>query len=177
MVGISLSQEQIRSAPPEVRHWLEQQVAALFAPSAAEEPHPVSHALAACTLEEGHRILEQIQNLLPVVSVFFELGRDSAGVVAGQGIRSLGVADVQRHARLRSPEQVAQCVDVINQVLGALRSDPQAMICAFDQHGRCFVAEATAHSILTVWHDIVASRSLQAPAGIVPAGVPISEPV
>jgi hypothetical protein len=177
MIGITLSQEQIRTAPPDVRHWLEQQVATLFTPSGAGEPHPVSHALAACSLEEAHAILEQIQNLLPVVSIFFELGRESAGVVAGQGIRSLSVAEIQRHARLRSPEQVMQCIDMINQVLATLRNDPQAMICAFDQHGRCFVADATARSILALWHDIVASRGLQTPADTAPRGVPVPEPV
>jgi hypothetical protein len=177
MVGITLSQEQIRAAPPDVRHWLEQQVAALFGAPGAEEPQPVTHALASCTVQEAHGILEQIQNLLPVVSVFFELGRESAGVVAGQGVRSLNVAEIQRHARLRSPEQVAQCADVINQVLGSLRRDPQAMICAFDQQGRCFVTEATAHSILNLWHDIVVSRGLQPLAGTAPQSLPIAEPV
>ena len=59
MVGITLTQVQIRSVPPEVRHWIEQQVAALFA-SPAEEARPVLHPLAACTLEEAHAVLEQV---------------------------------------------------------------------------------------------------------------------
>jgi hypothetical protein len=122
-------------------------------------------------------ILTQIQNLLPIVSIFFELGREHAGVTAGQGIRSLSLADIQRHTRMRSPEQVVQCVDVINQVLGGLRHDPQATICAFDEQGRCFVAEATAQSIRSLWHDIVAERGLEATPPAEPHGVPVAEPV
>jgi hypothetical protein len=175
MVGITLTPEQIRAAPPEVRHWIEQQVAALFAQSPADAP-AVSQALAACSIEEARAILAQIQDLLPVVSVFFELGREAAGAV-GPGVRALSLADIQRHTRLRSPEQVMQCVTVINQVLSGLRHDPQAMICAFDQQGRCFVADATSRSILALWHDIVASHALQPVAKADPEPIPVAEPV
>jgi len=166
MLGITLSPEDIRSAPPDVRHWIEQQAAALFAPQTSETPQSASHALTACTLEEAHAILEQIQNLLPVVSVFFELGRESAGMVAGQGVRSLNLTDIQRHSRLRSPDPVVQCVDAINQTLSGLRDDPPAMICAIDPQGHCFVADATAHSILALWHEIVVARGLQTPPAV-----------
>jgi hypothetical protein len=176
MVGITLTSEQIRSAPPDVRHWIEQQVAALFAQPPGDAPHAVSQALAACSIEEARAILAQIQDLLPVVSVFFELGRETAGAV-GPGVRALSLADIQRHTRLHSPEQVMQCVTVINQVLGGLRHDPQAMICAFDQQGHCFVADATSRAILALWHDIVASRALQPVGKADPDPIPVVESV
>ena len=40
MVGITLSAEQIRLAPPEIRHWLEQQIAALLSPLPVQPPQP-----------------------------------------------------------------------------------------------------------------------------------------
>ena len=43
MVGISLTAEQIRAAPPEVRHWMEQQFAGLFAPAAEAQPQAEPH--------------------------------------------------------------------------------------------------------------------------------------
>ena len=117
-------------------------------------------SLAACSIEEARAILAQIQDMLPVVSVFFELGRDQ-GAGAGPGLRAFSLPDLQRHAKLRAPEQVVQCLDVINQVLGALRQDPKAQLSVLDPQGRCFVADATSHAILALWHDIVASRALE----------------
>ena len=60
--------------------------------------------------------------------------------------------------------QVIECLDVINDALRHVRHDPEAMICAVDREGRCFVAEATSHAVLTLWQGIVASRGLQLPA-------------
>ncbi|MGE0223792.1 MAG: hypothetical protein AB7F35_03680 [Acetobacteraceae bacterium] len=161
MVGLTLSAEQIRSAPPEVRHWLERQVAAIFAPSPAEEQHRPSHSLVACTIEEARAILHQIQDLLPVVTVFFELGRE-APLVGGQGIRAFSLHDIQVHTRLRGPEQVLECLDIINKADQRLRSDSSAVVSAIDPHGRCFVADATSRSILALWQEIVGARTAEA---------------
>jgi hypothetical protein len=157
MVGISLTAEQIRAAPPEVRHWLELQCAAMFAP--AEEPHPHAEPrhLAQVTPGEAQALLEQIEDILPVVSVFFELGR------------VFRLPEMLRHTRLESVAQVIECLDTINDALRHVRHDPEAMICAVDREGRCFVTEATSHSVLTLWQGIVASRSLQMPVKPEPA--------
>ncbi len=175
MAGITLSADDIRSAPPEVRHWIEHLVVDLLRPDAAAEAAPIAPGLAACSAEEVRAILAQVQNLLPVVSVLFELGRETPGATIGRGIRALALADIQRHARLRVPEQVVQCLDVINQVLAAVRGKPDAMVAAYDAQGRCLVSEATAHSILAVWHDIVAARDLE-PAAAPAAAVAGNDP-
>ncbi len=162
MVGISLTAEQIRAAPPEVRHWLELQCAAMFAP--AEEPHPHAEPrhLAQVTPGEAQALLEQIEDILPVVSVFFELGRENASALV-QGMRVFRLPEMLRHTRLESVAQVIECLDTINDALRHVRHDPEAMICAVDREGRCFVTEATSHSVLTLWQGIVASRGLQMP--------------
>ena len=164
MVGISLTAEQIRAAPPEVRHWIEQQFATLFTPAPEEHPHVAEpRRLAQVTPGEAQALLEQIEDILPVVSVFFELGRENASVPV-QGMRVFRLPEILRHTRLESVSQVVECLDVINDALRHVRRDPEAMICAVDREGRCFVAEATSHAVLTLWQSIVASRALQMPA-------------
>ena len=77
MVGLTLSPEQIRTAPPEVRQWLEHELLAAFglqSPTA----EPDSPQLVAFTVDEATRVLSLIQGMLPVVNVFFELGREGS---------------------------------------------------------------------------------------------------
>jgi hypothetical protein len=161
MVGITLTAEQIRSAPPEVRHWIESQVAAVFAPQVGEEAHPAPPHLAVCTAGEAQAILEQIEDLLPVVSVFFELGRESASVPV-QGMRAFRLNEIVRHARLETTQQVLEALELINQALRRVRRDPDATLCAFDREGRCYVSEATSRAVLTLWRGIVAEHALAA---------------
>ena len=170
MIGISLTAEQIRAAPPEVRHWIEQQIVAIFAP-AAEMP-PEQRHLASLTPGDAQALLEQIEDILPVVSVFFELGRETASVPV-QGLRVFRLPDIMRHTRLQSVAQVIECLDVINDALRNVRKDPEALVCGVDREGRCFVAESTSHAIFTLWQGIVAARGLQAPVQPSPApGIP-----
>jgi hypothetical protein len=95
--------------------------------------------------------------MLPAVSVFFELGREAASV-AVHGLRAFRIADILRHTRLQSPDQVVQCLDVLAQALQRVRGDPAATFFALDDHGHCLVAEATMRSIHRLWQEIVAQR-------------------
>jgi hypothetical protein len=79
-------------------------------------------------------------------------------------MRVFRLAEILRHTRLESVAQVIECLDVITDSLRHVRQDPEAMFCAIDREGRCFVAESTSHSVLTLWQGIVASRGLQMPA-------------
>jgi len=177
MLGISLTAEQIRAAPPEVRHWLEQQLAVLLSPVAEEAAHPAPRHLALLGTGDAQAVLEQIEDILPVVSVFFELGRENASVLS-QGVRVFRLADILRHTRLESVAQVIECLEVINDALRHVRRDPEALICAVDRDGRCFVAEATSRAILALWQGIVASRGLQVPAAAEPCpAAPTPAPV
>lgn len=159
MIGISLTAEQVRAAPPEVRHWIEQQIAAFLSP--APEAPPDQRHLAVLSPGDAQAVLEQIEDLLPVVSVFFELGRESAGTLV-QGMRVFRLPEILRHTRLQSVAQVIECLDVINDALRSVRQEPDALVCGVDREGRCFVAEATSHAILALWQGIVAARGLQA---------------
>jgi hypothetical protein len=157
MAGITLSVDEIKAAPPEVRRWLEQEIVRAFGGQPA--PAPAStHALVGCNVEEARDMLALVQGMLPAVSVFFELGREAASV-AVHGLRAFRIADILRHARLQSLDQVVECLDVLTEALERVRGDPTAAFYALDDQGHCLVAEATMRSILRLWQEIVAQRS------------------
>jgi hypothetical protein len=170
MAGVTLSVEEIHAAPPEVRRWLEQEIVrALGMHPLQEHPtEPAAPPLTGCNVEEARDILSLVQGVLPVVSVFFELGRESAGVSV-HGMRAFTIADIQRHARLHAPAQVIECLDLLTDALRRVRSDPEAAFYALDNLGRCLVAEATMHSIFRLWQEIVAQQALQSPSAGAPA--------
>ena len=161
MVGLSLSAEQINQAPPEVRRWLEQQVSDTlgFRRSEPVFQQPERHLLG-CGLEEARAILSMIQGLLPVTSVFFELGRENA-TTAGQGLRALRLEEISRHARLQAPQQVIACLRALDQAAQQVTGRPDAALTVVDPSGTCLVADLTARSILTLWQEIVAAHDLK----------------
>lgn len=161
MIGITLSSEQIRTAPAEVRHWIEREVMASLGLQAepAEGGRPHSEHLAACSEEQAAAILTQIQGVLPAVNVFFEFGRQ--GAVFGQpNIEAFRLIDIAHHTRLPDVAQVVACLDLINQAFGRACGDATAKFCGFDREGRCFVATETQQNILRLWQKVIASQQL-----------------
>jgi len=108
-------------------------------------------------------MLALVQGMLSVVSAFFELGREAASV-AVHGLRAFRIADILRHTRLQSPDQVIQCLNVLTQALRRTRGDAAAEFFALDDQGHCLVAEATMRSVLRLWQEIVAQRGAEQPA-------------
>jgi hypothetical protein len=164
MIGITLSPEQVRAAPPEVRRWLEHEINVTFGLAAPE--HAAAEALATrligCNPDEVTGMLELVQSMLPVVSVFFELGREAASTPV-HGLRAFRLADLMRQARLSSPQQVIECLDVLTAALRRARGDSQALFYLLDERGHCLVAEPTMRSVLQVWQAIVAEPGLNVP--------------
>jgi hypothetical protein len=78
MIGITLTSEQIRTAPPDVRHWIEREVMASFGQPSQPKDEPRGEHLAVCSQAQAEAVLAQIQGVLPVVNVFFALGRQGA---------------------------------------------------------------------------------------------------
>lgn len=176
MIGITLSADQVRAAPPEVRRWLEHEVAAAFG-LAGDHPAPDDAAtkLIGCNPDEASAMLKLVQSRLPVVNVFFELGREAAGVQV-HGLRAFRLADVMRQARLSTPEQVIECLDVLTAALRRVRGDNESLFYLLDDRGHCLVAEPTMRSVLHVWQGIVAQRATHVPqeeALRVPLEVPV----
>jgi hypothetical protein len=77
MAGITLTADEIKAAPPEVRRWLEQEIVRAFGVPSAPAPAGAP-ALIGCNVEEAREMLALVQGMLPVVSVLFELGREAA---------------------------------------------------------------------------------------------------
>jgi hypothetical protein len=167
MAGITLTGDDIKAAPPEIRRWLEQELLRTLGVQPAQAPASAP-ALVGCNIEEVRDMLTMVQGMLPVVSVFFELGREAAGV-AVHGMRAFRIADIQRHTRMQSPDQVLRSMDVLTQALQRVRGDAGARFYAVDDQGHCLVAETTMRSILHLWQEIVAERALQTEEKLEPA--------
>jgi hypothetical protein len=165
MVGLTLSSEQIRSAPQEVRHWLEQEIVRTLGLQPGHEfsHHATTPGLAACNVEDARDILSLIQNMLPVVSVFFELGREAHSVPV-QNMRAFRLTDLQRGSRLHAPQQVIECLNVLTQAFRQVRQNAEAVFYGLDNQGHCLIAESTMRSILVLWQEIVAQHQLHADA-------------
>jgi hypothetical protein len=160
MVGITLSPEQIRAAPPEVRHWLEHQIAALL--GLRTPPIESPEHLVACTPQEAMAVYQAIRAMPPVMNVFFELGRKGESV-GDDGLQALRLNDMLGHSRLPDMQQLAACLNVIDQAFGEVRNDRTATLYAIDPKGYCVIDGATQRSIVDVWNHIVAA---QEPHGI-----------
>ena len=154
MVGITLSPEQIRSAPPEVRRWLEEEIAASLGLRVhGIENLPSSGRVVAVSLDEARAILASIRGMLPVVNVFFELGRKGEGP-GPQGLVVLSLAKIFTHARLSTIEQVIAGIDLINTATQKVRQDVSCNLCLVDSRGLCVVAAQTQDSIARLWQEI-----------------------
>ena len=159
MVGITLSPEQIRSAPIEVRRWLQQEIAASLGMSGVHEAAgPAAEHLVVCGPEEAAAIFGAIREMPPVVAVFFELGREGEGGGQGQGSVH-GIANMMRHAHLQNVEQLDACLQVINQAVRSLRGDPGATLYVLDPRGFCVIAAPSQKAIQQVWLQL-ASQSI-----------------
>lgn len=171
MIGISLSSDQIRTAPAEVRRWIEREVmTSLGLQAAPADSRPQGEHLVACSEEQAAAVLSQIQDVLPAVNVFFEFGRQ--GAIFGQaGIEAFRLVDIAHHTRLADISQVVACIDLINQAFGRACSDASAKLCGFDHEGRCFIAAETQQNILRLWQKVVAGQQLASSQKRQPASV------
>lgn len=173
MIGITLSPEQIRSAPPEVRRWLEQEISSSLglaeAPAAAAQPatpQPEPPHLVACSPEEVAAIHGLIRGVLPATNVFFELGR-AGGRALPNGLRVFGLLDIMSHSRLQTPNQVLTCLEMIDGAMRQVRHDPLATLYGVDDRANCFIAEATHRGIEQLWQQLIGGEPA-APRGAVP---------
>jgi hypothetical protein len=160
MIGITLTTDQIRNAPAEVRRWIEHEVIASLglAADAPAVPSPAQAAhLVACSAEDAAGVLSQIQGMMAAVNVFFEFGRP--GISFGQpAVMAFRLIDILHHTRLENIGQVMACLDLINQTLAQLRRDPTARFCGFDNEGHCLIAPATQASIASLWQNVLANQ-------------------
>lgn len=158
MIGITLTIDQIRNAPPPVRQWIEKEVTAalglgLSELKAAPTPPPQGAHLVACSAEDAEAILARIKDVLPAVNVFFEFGRPTISY-GEPPVMAFRLVDILYHARLHDVGEVGACLDVISKALARLRGDASARFCGFDNEGHCFIPAQTQASIAALWQKI-----------------------
>jgi hypothetical protein len=174
MIGITLTTDQIRNAPREVRQWIEHEVIASLglaadAPVAATPPQ-MAH-LVPLSAEEASAVLSQIQGVLPAVNVFFEFARP--GVSYGQpAVMTFRLIDILHHTKLQNVGQVLACLDMINQALARVRRDPSVRFCGFDNEGHCFIAPESQQNIAQLWRSVIASQQTVANDAAAPGFTP-----
>jgi len=194
MVSFTFSAEQIKSAPAEVRRWMEAEIVkALAGTSVAGEaplpdsPEDLQRALAAGTAQEMHETFNRIANNSIVARVYFELAREPGSKTRGMPFHVVGFVDIMRHLQFGEAQQVLTCLDAINQAFQQVRRDPQASLFALDEAGHIFLHELTYHAIRQVWQQLVAAHPWPtsantvepAPSGVAPTArqEPLIEPM
>jgi hypothetical protein len=107
MVGVTLSPDQIKSAQPEVRNWLQHEIAASLGPDVGPRFSNGPQRLGVCTPREEEAIYGSVRSMFPVVNVFFELGREGASI-GQEGVEAYRLVDMlaspyapSRHAAAR----------------------------------------------------------------------------
>jgi len=162
MIGITLTTDQIRNAPPEVRRWIEHEVIAslgLAADAPVRATPPQAARLVAASVEDAAAVLSHIQGLMPAMNVFFEFGRP--GISIGQPpVMTFRLIDVLHHTRLQNIEQVITCLEMINQAFAQVRGDPSARFCGFDNEGHGLIAPESHRSVATLWQSVIAKQQV-----------------
>lgn len=170
MVGITLSAEQIRSAPAEVRQWIEHEIAtSLGLEVQPDGSRSDGGQLIPCSHEEVAGVLSLIQGVFPAVNVFFELGRQGASLGQEQ-VEVYRLADLQHHTRLQSTEQVMSCLTFIDEALHRVRGSADGSLYVLNAD-YCIIAAQTQHNIRRLWLELLgrglvgAQPSAGAPSG------------
>ncbi len=163
MVGIVLTAEQVKAAPPSVRQWLEQQLAADLAPAPLALPELASPAtdiasarIAACNLAEVMQIFEQIRHDGLACRVFLEFGREPSARLHPSPLYALDLGDIARATGILSGKQLGACLYLINSAFQMLRADPAATLFAIDANGRCYLQETTHRALHLLRRDLLA---------------------
>src|ERR1700746_1673852 len=136
MISFTFSLDQVKSAPPEVRRWIEREAAAALAALSRPEPdpsHPHAAALATCTLQEAAEVYELIKSNFLLSQVLFELARGMPRSRGTAPLHTLDLADMLRHTRLADGDRLVDCFTAINQAFRTVRNHPEASLFGFDQ--------------------------------------------
>ncbi len=154
MVGITLSSEQIRTAPADVRMWIEHEVVTSLGLQVRQTDYQTGlEDLTICSLDELLDIFSSIQNVVPAVHVLFELGRKGTSFAEGK-LEAYRLPDIQHHVHLQNVGQVTACLELINRSLHRVRGTTDSMLCVVE-NGFCIVATETQENLLRLWQQLI----------------------
>lgn len=164
MPAFTFSVEQLRSAPPEVRRWVANEIAhALGVVSGSRPEAPGRQAepmtLAACTAPQALQIFEAVANDVIAARVFFELARESAINSGVPGVHALRVADLLHHVGLPGPDSLIGGLAAIDRAFRQFHGERAGSLFGFDNAGHVYLHETTQASIRRVWEELVQARA------------------
>ncbi len=160
MTQFCFSLEELRSAPLEVRRWVEREIGTSLAAFARPEREPAglsAPALAACRPEEALKVFERIKSNFLLSQVFLELARERPVWPQMAPLQAIRIADLLRHTRVADGERLFEYVAEINRVFQAVRNDPEANLFGFDEEGHLYIHEMTHLSIRQVWEHLTSA--------------------
>jgi hypothetical protein len=178
MTSFTFSAEQVKSAPPEVRRWMENEIAKALGLQARFEHDPSktqASALAACSIDEVGKIFILISGNFLVTQVFFELARETTITHSLPSLHALSLGDMQLHVQVSDGHLLIECLNVINQALQSVRNDEAASLFASDEFGHVYIHETTYRNIrrlreqLVLAHPSAAGNQPTEAGGFVPA--------
>jgi hypothetical protein len=181
MPAFTFSVEQLRSAPPEVRHWVANEIAHALggigvprpAMSQTEPRQAEPMTLAACSAPQALQVFELIANDVIAARVFFELARESALNTNLPGVHALRVADVLHHVGLPGPDSLMGGLAAIDRAFRQIHGELAGSLFGFDDAGHVYLHETTQASIRRVWEELVQARAM---AERQPAVEPVPRP-
>jgi len=180
MTSFTFSAEQVRSAPAEVRRWMENEIAKALGLQAHSEHDPSkmqAGALAEATIDEVAQIFNLISGNFLVTQVFFELARETPLAHAIPSLHGLNLSDMQRHVQLGDGRQLAECLNVITHALQKVRNDPTASLFAHDELGHIYIHETSYRNIRRLREQLLSPHSSTEQPQPTEAGVQAPEPV
>jgi hypothetical protein len=162
MTGFTFSAEQVRSAPPEVRRWIEGEIVrALRGPLNDDTSKAQANGLNACSFEEVVQIFNLISSNFIVAQVFFELGRETPFTHNIPQLHALDFGDIIRHTQLSDAARVIDCLNAINQALQTVRGDPEASLFLSDEAGHVFVHDTTSRNFRKLRDQLILAQAEQ----------------
>jgi hypothetical protein len=179
MTSFTFSAEQIKSAPPEARRWMENEIAKALGSQAHEhDPSRMqAGAIAACTLDEAAQIFNLISGNFLVTQVFFELARETPLAQGIPSLHGLNLGDMQRHVQLGDGRQLGECLNAITLALQKVRNDPTASLFAHDERGHIYIHEITYQNIRRVREQLLSPHSSTEQPHATEADVAAPEPM
>lgn len=157
MTSFSFTAEQVRSAPPEVRRWMVQEIGQALTLAQRPAFDPVEGqrvALAACSIEEATQILDRTCGDFVLMQIFFELAREGAPGRAGPALHVLDVGEMLHHTRLATGEALVRGLESINAAYREVSGQPQATLFGFDDRGHIYLHQQTHQSIRHLWERL-----------------------
>ncbi len=163
MLGLTLSLDQLREAPPAVRRWIRDELFMTIDSLSDGERTPVDNQdhLVPCTPVQAQQILDRIARDHVLAQLFMTLGRSDMGTPMGD-FMVLRADDLAARLHLADLPHLFAGIDAINTVARAVIGDGHAVLVGVHGGGYCVLRKEAFAAIGTVWRDIVNAQAAPA---------------